>query len=451
MAVTVLFKPFVTTLCITLLLAGGAARGESSHVVNPTGSFFPREDGTLLYFEGVDVFSGAGSALQNGVTGAFYSMGASMGVTAFLAALPGAGSSALLTTTMMFLWKYRFPLMWWHSYRMAIEGLWNSQSRRVGTMPVYFSSPALQRSLIVNWRFPYTDERPVQLDIVAVPQRHFYPQAHKLASHQERGWLSLSDAMNQSELVRLVVSVKDKRLILSAQHSTGQWFHRNLPRPEQPVLAEHLMDWNKRAGLDVAFSLLSRSSLDYISNALECEESDIPPWQDTRILPDLALWEGEQGSLWQIDDAGRKSCTFLTIADNSTRYGGLAGYMGLNTKSCANRLILFQQSNTEDFENDLIENNYVQIVPYWFSTLILRAVEESVSIGVRSVVEPSMPGLVNKVSPLSVPEIQSSSWLEFVETQCIRSVAIGKPNLDSEAVHGKVICQWQKGSGSQGL
>ncbi|MTI15362.1 hypothetical protein [Sansalvadorimonas verongulae] len=425
-----------------------------SYVAAPTGTFFPQDSGTLLYFEGVDVFSGAGSAIQNGIISTLYNMGASFAVMSLIATLPVTGPGAIVAMTMTALWKYRIPLSWWRSYRIALEGVWNYQHRRVGNMPVYFSSHRLQRRLIVNWRFPYSDERPVQLDIVVVPQLDSGEAETGTVAEQEQGWLAMARSLKEKELVRFVISIGQEQFVVSAQHQSGQWFHRTLSRPEQPLVVEQLVEWGKRKEINDGFTLLSTSSLNYLTRALECQAFDVPPWA-AGFSPDRKLSEGEEGSLWELgtdissttDNRVNAECGFLGIVDNSTRYGGLAGYMHLNTQGCGKQDALFDRYNTGGFENELIQNNYIQVVPYWLTTLVLRIVEEGVSIGVRTAATPYMPAVENDSA---TPEQNLSDWLASAESQWIRGITLGKPDVESQPAQGKVFCRWLRGSGITG-
>ncbi|WP_281648920.1 hypothetical protein [Parendozoicomonas sp. Alg238-R29] len=439
--------------------AQGDDKTPESHTVTPAGTFFPRDDGTLLYFEGVDVFVEMGNALQGGVLGAMKGMVMTYYAMSALALLPATGPGAVLAGVLTVLWKYRLPLTWWYSYKTAIHGLWNYQYSRVGSMPVYFASPDLQKQLVVNWRFPLADERTIQLDIVTLPYLHFLHIAKNseiLADH-EQGWLRLSETLHRKQVARMVISLKTNHLVLSVQKNSGHWWHRTLPRPEnQPLLAEGIVSWEGRKMLNSVFSLLSENSTEFWEKSLDCQEGELYPL----LIPDKKIADSEQASIVSLfrpaDDAAEVSgCAYLGISDYSTRYGGLAGYMHLNgLNSCDQVEPLLEKYSQYDFENQLIVANHVQVVPYWATTLLLRGIEEGISIGIRYAIDPFVPEPPERKYKTAADtdkskENSSNEWQDWIEAQGIRGLSLGKPDVESYFANGKIFCRWYLGSGVQ--
>ena len=425
-----------------------------SYVYTPAGTFFPREDGSLLFIEGVHVFEEVGTVIQGGVYGAVYSMVTTPLVMGAIGLLPAAGPGAAVAALATFLWKIRTPISAWYSYLQAMRGLWNYQTWRIGRVPVYFSSPLVSRRLLVSWRYPMSDEHRPQLEIIALPGVTALTSDD--SSPVEQAFSNLASTMVDKGLSKVVVTIQKNNLVLSALPDKGRWFHRVMPRPVLPLLEEVLYLWQGRQEMSSALSLLTPETINYFSAALGCQDQLALACERNSVK----VAESSAASLFLLSSQDNQ-CDFLEVADRSTRIGGFGGYMHINTgKPCDQTEHYLAEYDEQVFENTLIANSGISAVPYWLSRLMSRALSEAVSMGTAAAWDYVSPfsgsgssSDHDSDSPAVSEKMESHSLSDTVAAQIdahgVRCLSMVRPELGAAAPEdSKLICQWRLSRGS---
>ncbi len=344
------------------------------HKVNASGTFFHSGEG-FIYAPDVQPVQALAKMLTNGTLGALQSLI----VTAFVIKLSAALPHATLSAAVQFLWQYRFVAYYWEYYRNIVQGGWNYQYFRIGRMPVYLSSAELDRNLLIHWYYPLIDQQPVQLMIVPMPG----VEKGETGSSVEQAVSKLINELSRLNLLRLVISISEDNLFLSAQNQKGKWHFRTVPRPPMPLLAEAERYWSHQRQLSEANSLLVPDTLNYVLDALNCREKMRQGWATQAVK----IAETSSATLYRLARNSHNLCDYLVVSDTSNRWTGFAGYQHLVTgATCvsegASSLELLGKYHN-DFEYQLIQNARNSILPSWATTLFFRALEESLAAGTR--------------------------------------------------------------------
>ncbi|CAM3630820.1 hypothetical protein PAHA111176_11875 [Parendozoicomonas haliclonae] len=434
----------ITLLCSTFATAESdiPVPASRSFHVTPAGTFIPLENGQWLFFEGVDVFTEFGLAVHDGVYSALFSMVATPVVMMTIGLLPSALSTGPVGAMLVLAWKFRTPLKGWWSYLQGARGLWNYQSWRIGRMPVYFSSDAITRKLLVSVRYPLGVEHQPQLEIVRLPDHEELSFHTQPLTPVEQAFDELAEAMGKERLARMVATVKSHNIVLSVQDAEGHWVHRDMVRPQQPLLLEQLYSWSGRTASTQLHSLLKPEVVSAFTKALYCRDRAKDAWQ--MISPKLA--ESTQASQYQLARS-EGQCDLLEVSDGSTRLGGFAGFMHVNTnRNCEvaqEQLSLFDDGY---YENALIANSRVKTIPYWLNRLVARTLAESVSLTTQLAFTPlwSIAAGSSKGGVESTAAQTDGGMLGLMERQSLRCISLSRPEAGSiTPAESERICSWR--------